>query len=732
MVDAAHEGPSRWQQLFGKPREGGSRDGTAQSLPHRHGNQDDDDSRPTWVDDWERQKMLVQATLDPEDADNVFSAPVITKQWEAGRCFAEHNNHDEDLDTVQDVRQRVRAAVHVEATAQAIKAGIKTQAGIGRNTFLPHEPANPAPLADPTRTMAVRQELVHAKRAARAAGLSAARPMPPHAVFRIQNPFTRKPKPAQPPAIDTLQHINARHAAVDKKRSERMLKTAAVPPPAPMARRSADALRKQTLAVEVQLQHEMKKLAALETARQNRHAARAVLEEAFATWWSVVSLHQTMMAQAARAHAWHIQRSFFVAWRICVRHNAHAREVATAEAAAARQHRADLRASLHFRKCVLLKVFAQWTTYMTRTKATKRAAAGFEARQSRAAFLLTQVMQTTAAIDIATTAMYRTSCTSPSLPTSAATTAVAVAPTRRWTSTKRPPPPQRDTHKDVATSPRKARPRAPRIPIVQNELPPRILDMRAREAERKKRWEALQVKYKEAQAAREEAARVAAAAALAEMDKQKAAAAASKLEKKREHARAEAEKEHRRQLAVEQWALAKQHYLRSIVLFQGWRPWRHLVATRRTMAIKAMHWHHDMLLQHRFVEWVAFRDTCRAQARAILATRLRAAATWHHRRLLAHITSQWKGHRATMIQREESLRSIVHRHLVRRVWDVVKSLRQRRESQARQAQAKHERGVKRRALHAWVRRVNIWTKEAATKREKDALWQKVHVWLAED
>ncbi|KAF0709575.1 hypothetical protein AaE_012828 [Aphanomyces astaci] len=369
---------------------------------------------------------------------------------------------------------------------------------------------------------------------------------------------------------------------------------------------------------------------------------------------------------------WHLQRRIWSAWRSYVRQIVHARAVAAAKAAAAWQHRADLDATVHYRKATLFKTFVQWNTFTKRSKAVKHAASGFVARQSRTDRLLAQVLRPNM-IEVeletaTTTTKYSTSCTSPSLPP-LSTVSCTKVPRRPWKSAKRPPPPpQRGSHMDVATSPRKLRVRVPRTAVVQDALPPRILDMRAREAERKLRWEALQTKYKEAQLAREEAARVAAAQALADVQQQKAAAAALKLERKRynnhfnpgvrdmsvifnndrEMAREEAEKAQRRQLAVEQWTLAKRHHLRALVLFQGWRPWRHLAGLKdnvsiiRTKAIKAKHWHHDTTLHQRFGAWVGYRDACRAQARAIRTARLRAAATWYDKRWLHRVMLQWQ------------------------------------------------------------------------------------------
>ncbi|ETV81254.1 hypothetical protein H257_05817 [Aphanomyces astaci] len=234
------------------------------------------------------------------------------------------------------------------------------------------------------------------------------------------------------------------------------------------------------------------------------------------------------------------------------------------------------------------------------------------------------------------------------------------------------------------------------------------------------------------QSTREEAARVAAAQALADVEQQKAATAALKLERKWEMAREEAEKAQRRQLAVEQWTLAKRHHLRALVLFQGWRPWRHLVAMCRTKAIKAKHWHHDTTLHQRFGAWVGYRDACRAQARAIRTARLRAAATWHDKRWLNRVMLQWQAVREATVQRELSVRTASHNHLVRRLWGVVKSLTDARKAQLCRLQVKREADAKRRVLHVWSCRVGVWRKEAAAKREKDRMWRQMHVWLADD
>ncbi|RHZ08675.1 hypothetical protein DYB31_000160 [Aphanomyces astaci] len=609
QVEAGDE-PSRWQQLFGKSHKAGGHD------PPRHrGNQDDDDddSRPTWVDNWEREKMLVQATLDPEDTDAKFSASAVTKEWEAGRSIAASHRDDDDGVVEGDAKKRIQAWLNVENTAQTIKSGlshlsllihmcrgaVKAQAAIRNNTPLRPAPrsADPVPTSDPARNMAARQALVQAKRLARAGTPSSSSIHKPRSFIRMQNPFNKPPKPPLPPAIDTLQHINARHAVVDKKRLERKLKASPPPPPPPTTtRRPIDStlLRKQTHAVTLQLAQETERLAALETSRQQRHAAGVVLQDAFATWWSVVHLHQSTMAQAARAHMWHLQRRIWSAWRSYVRQIVHARAVAAAKAAAAWQHRADLDATVHYRKATLFKTFVQWNTFTKRSKAVKHAASGF-------------------------------------------------------------------------------------------------------------------TKYKEAQLAREEAARVAAAQALADVQQQKAAAAALKLERKRynnhfnpgvrdmsvifnndrEMAREEAEKAQRRQLAVEQWTLAKRHHLRALAGLKD------NVSIIRTKAIKAKHWHHDTTLHQRFGAWVGYRDACRAQARAIRTARLRAAATWYDKRWLNRVMFQWQ-------------------------------------AQLCRLQVKREADAKRWVLHVWSCRVGVWRKEAAAKREKDRMWRQVQMWLADD
>ncbi|RHX99118.1 hypothetical protein DYB25_006793, partial [Aphanomyces astaci] len=140
----------------------------------------------------------------------------------------------------------------------------------------------------------------------------------------------------------------------------------------------------------------------------------------------------------------------------------------------------------------------------------------------------------------------------------------------------------------------------------------------------------------------------------------------------REMVREEAEKAQRRQLAVEQWTLAKRHHhLRALVLFQGWRPWRNFddVTIFRTKAIKAKHWHHDTTLRQSFGAWVGYRD--------------------------ARLMLQWQ-------------------------------------AQLCRLQVKREADAKRRVLHVWSCRVGEWRKEAAAKREKDRMWRQVQVWLADN
>ncbi|RHY88778.1 hypothetical protein DYB35_008370 [Aphanomyces astaci] len=173
--------------------------------------------------------------------------------------------------------------------------------------------------------------------------------------------------------------------------------------------------------------------------------------------------------------------------------------------------------------------------------------------------------------------------------------------------------------------------------------------------------------------------------------------------------REEAEKAQRRQLAVEQWTLAKRHHhLRALVLFQGWRPWRNFddVTIFRTKAIKAKHWHHDTTLHQSFGAWVGYRD--------------------------ARLMLQWQAVREATVQRELSVRTASHSHLVRRLWGVVKSLTDARKAQLCRLQVKREADAKRRVLHVWSCRVGVWRKEAAAKREKDRMWRQVQVWLADD
>ncbi|RHZ42143.1 hypothetical protein DYB26_006901 [Aphanomyces astaci] len=140
--------------------------------------------------------------------------------------------------------------------------------------------------------------------------------------------------------------------------------------------------------------------------------------------------------------------------------------------------------------------------------------------------------------------------------------------------------------------------------------------------------------------------------------------------------REEAEKAQRRQLAVEQWTLAKRHHLRAL----------DNLSIFRTKAIKAKHWHHDTTLHQRFGAWVGYRDVCRAQARAIRTARLRAAATWHGKRWLNRVMFQWQ-------------------------------------AQLCRLQVKREADAKRRVLHVWSCRVGVRRKEAAAKREKDRMWR---------
>ncbi|RLO13807.1 hypothetical protein DYB28_011334, partial [Aphanomyces astaci] len=179
--------------------------------------------------------------------------------------------------------------------------------------------------------------------------------------------------------------------------------------------------------------------------------------------------------------------------------------------------------------------------------------------------------------------------------------------------------------------------------------------------------------------------------------------------------REEAEKAQRRQLAVEQWTLAKRHHLRAL----------DNVSIFRTKAIKAKHWHHDTTLHQRFGAWVGYRDACRAQARAIRTARLRAAATWHDKRWLHRVMLQWQAVWEATVQRELSVRTASHNHLVRRLWGVVKSLTDARKAQLCRLQVKREADAKRRVLHVWSCRVGVRRKEAAAKREKDMMWRQV-------
>ncbi|KAF0715402.1 hypothetical protein As57867_003369, partial [Aphanomyces stellatus] len=390
-------------------------------------------------------------------------------------------------------------------------------------------------------------------------------------------------------------------------------------------------------------------------------------------------------------------------------------------------HRVELVAAVHCRKTTLFRALVAWTAWTKCARAQKEAAGHASTRRRRADTLLTLVLAPTHRPGVNTTSRG----TSPSLPPDHETRRLRRRPWR--TSGVAPPsPPPNAVH--VGTSPPKKSTKkviVMRVPAT-TVVPAAIADMHVRQDERRKRWEALQAKYEAARAAREETERQVAAEAEAAVERQKDAARAKKNEAKREAARAAAERERRRQLAIEQWALAKQHATRASVRHRGFYPWRALVAHRRVLLQKAQNWHADAVVQAAWTRWRQFLARRRVVEQERLQARLTIVAQWHVAHVARRCLRQWRGHYERLRGKATAVAALVWRRLGKRVLHVGREVAAARRAQLMDAQHVLARRTMAHGFSMWTTRVKTWRAARVAAAEKAALWSKVKGWLNED
>ncbi|KAG9412274.1 hypothetical protein AC1031_015208 [Aphanomyces cochlioides] len=561
--------PSRWQQLFGR-----SRPKEEESL--LLSNQVEANEESTWVDVWEREKML--ATIDPTiGIDDTFDG-IQEDLWPV-----RSNDNNIALTDLTEARKCVRARFNVEERADQIKRSVKEKNAVRYNQpiFAPRRQADPA--VDPVKTIAERQARLREQHQKPSHGVIVA----PRPIVRIQNSFQQL-KISQP-AVDVVRQMNARHERVQQKRSARLQAAQSVaPPPPPVAPITQQTKHlKQDQIVTQQLAREAEHVAEMSAALRKKHNAVALKQEAFATWWSQTEINRTMRIQATRLFTWRLERRVWDAWRMFVRHAHHQRAIAHAEATTARKHRLELVAAVHARKKTLFRAFSSWVVHAVRARAAAKAEAKAAARR---AYLLA----------------IRQAPPQPQPPFQQSHVNVATSPTvardaptyqrhRAWKeAATRVTEPPRANHAHVGTSPLKAKVKIIRRPA-DPPLPSALVDMATRQAQRKERWEALQLKYKQAQDERAEMERAMAEAAQAEIERQKQLTREKQRELKREAERQAQEQERRRQLAREQRVLATQHYTRCLVLHRGIQPWKKCVeqtrySTRQTWTKTDWNW----------------------------------------------------------------------------------------------------------------------------------------------
>jgi hypothetical protein len=207
------------------------------------------------------------------------------------------------------------------------------------------------------------------------------------------------------------------------------------------------------------------------------------------------------------------------------------------------------------------------------------------------------------------------------------------------------------------------------------------------------------------------------------------ARAALAISEEREYRLAEAERvskkaiEAKLQRAVmhRQSAAANIHYEKSLLLYQGWRPWIKYVRIGKMMCRKADQHRHLFMFRRGFTILHNHRQSVCIQRR--------------HEVLKRTVWRAWMEHRARVRQAELSVRQVAYLHLIGSVW-ATWQLRMSRATAARthlEYKVK-DMGVKtcrKRYFAKWLGVIEATKSERRLEQSRQQMWHRVRTWLDE-
>ncbi|KAL3139777.1 hypothetical protein ABBQ38_004080 [Trebouxia sp. C0009 RCD-2024] len=273
-------------------------------------------------------------------------------------------------------------------------------------------------------------------------------------------------------------------------------------------------------------------------------------------------------------------------------------------------------------------------------------------------------------------------------------------------------------------------------------------------------------KFEALKARREEARQKAEAKQREQAEFEQRAARIRRLEARRKQEEEAAVKALGQQLLAQQNALARFQYARTVARNTGLHPWRRLVQLAHSSSRRAEQWASNVATQTAFRAWTAYLVEVKQQ-RAGQEADQQQLAEQHHRQVL--IRGLWEGlgqalalrrtaqhdaHRHYQLcrQRLVSVKTEAHiQPLARRpgIFPPSRSLQVLRHWRAvqkdaadacllqelqhlHQASLHQRRMFGLRSLHGWAEAAAASREEAAAQARKDATWDKIQQWLAED
>ncbi|KDO31417.1 hypothetical protein SPRG_04032 [Saprolegnia parasitica CBS 223.65] len=663
---------SRWQQLYGR------------AAPSENQETRDDDS---WVDAWQRHVLVDDARHrildnndDSDDDDVAFPWPPPLSHLDAAP--------EVDADVQAQAKKHIQAWLYVEESAKTIKQALHTgKPSRAKRQIL----QQPPPTVVRTRPVAAAR---HVQRHVA--------PAPTKVKAPTLSRSAARSTPKTGPALLAEEPTHRTRSALSVK---------------PRAHSATKELSRQEVVASRRLAQEITRVSALQEANAQRTYARTILRKMWGAWADSALRGRAELQHATRTHRLAVLQRHLHAWRRVTQAYQRARAAAHAQARLETLRVLDHLAGQHHRAKCLFRCFVHWRAFAARSKREKAQGVGASQRRQLAATLLTAALAPEAA-------SHRDCGTSPAFPKQN----VVRRSVQLWTLQAAASP-----VKGQATSPLLQKKPKPKVKIQRCDAPPpaAIVDMHARMAERKARWDLLQEKYKlkQAMAAEVEAQMRAAQAAAAE--EERLAAIERKRALKREAQRKEEAALQEKELRRQQLVLAKRHAARATVYWRGFLPWWHRHVYSKRQVTKALNWHHDTLLCYAFRAWTRFLLAARADRARAEDEALDDARWYYQYRRMRVLFAQWK---ATRMQTQRKAESIAQQHgwqLVATVWH---GMHARVAARAERLQAAQRQRTRRQCAHVvatWRAFVRGSQAAAAAEKEKEAMRRQVFEWLRE-